>query len=106
MAKHPDVDVKVLLLPDGDRPNIIRTVLAANGQIDSFALNNGQSAEFLSAGQMVPIIPAAFGKKTIDDVVKMWTPGAMKPAAAPGKASTTVSRLSSPTTWRGSTRHS
>jgi multiple sugar transport system substrate-binding protein len=78
MAKHPDVDVKVLLLPDGDRPNIIRTVLAANGQIDSFALSNGQSAEFLGAGQMVPIIPAAFGKKTVDDVVKMWTPGAIE----------------------------
>jgi len=78
MAKHPDVEVKILFLPDGDRPNIIRTVLAANGQIDSFALNNGQSAEFLGAGQMVPIIPAAFGKKTVDDVVKMWTPGAIE----------------------------
>jgi len=77
MAKHPDVEVKMLLLPDGDRINIIRTVLAANGQIDSFALSNGESAEFLGAGQMVPIIPEAFGKKTVDDVVKMWTPGAI-----------------------------
>jgi multiple sugar transport system substrate-binding protein len=78
MVKNPDVEVKMVLLPDGDRPNIIRTVLAANGSIDSFALNNGESAEFLGAGQMVPIIPAAFGKKSIDEVVKMWTPGAIE----------------------------
>ncbi len=76
--KHPDVEVKLLLLPDGDRANIIRTVLAANGQIDSFALTNGESAEFLSAGQAVPIDPKGFGKSSIDDVVKMWTPGAIQ----------------------------
>jgi multiple sugar transport system substrate-binding protein len=76
-AKNPNVEVKMVLLPDGDRANIIRTVLAANGSIDSFALSNGESAEFLSAGQAVPIIPAAFGKSSIDDVVKMWTPGAI-----------------------------
>ena len=78
MAKNPNVEVKMVLLPDGDRANIIRTVLAANGSIDSFALNNGESAEFLSAGQMVPIVPSAFGKATVDDVVKMWTPGAIQ----------------------------
>ena len=74
---NPNVEVKMVLLPDGDRVNIIRTVLAANGSIDSFALSNGESAEFLGAGQMVPIVPAAFGKSNIDDVVKMWTPGAI-----------------------------
>jgi multiple sugar transport system substrate-binding protein len=78
MAKNPDVEVKMVLLPDGDRANIIRTVLAANGSIDSFALNNGESAEFLSAGQAVPIVPAAFGKSSIADVVKMWNPGAIE----------------------------
>jgi ABC-type glycerol-3-phosphate transport system substrate-binding protein len=77
---HPDVEVKLLLLPDSDRQNVIRTVLAANGNIDSFALDNGQSAEFLSAGQMVPIDPKAFGKKSVDEVVKMWTPGAIESA--------------------------
>ena len=77
MAKNPDVEVKMVLLPDGNRRDIIRTVLAANGAIDSFALNNGESAEFLSAGQAVPLIPAAFGKKTIDEVVNMWNPGAI-----------------------------
>ncbi len=78
MAKNPGVEVKMVLLPDGDRVNIIRTVLAAKGSIDSFALNNGESAEFLGAGQMVPIVPAAFGKSSINDVVKMWTPGAIE----------------------------
>ena len=76
--KHPDVEVRMLLLPDGDRAAKIRTALAANGEIDSFALNNGESAEFLGAGQMVPIVPKAFGKNTIEDVVKMWTPGAIE----------------------------
>ncbi|HUI71855.1 MAG TPA: extracellular solute-binding protein [Spirochaetia bacterium] len=74
---NPNVEVKMVLLPDGDRANVIRTVLAAKGSIDTFALNNGESAEFLSAGQAVPIIPAAFGKSSIDEVVRMWTPGAI-----------------------------
>ena len=77
-AKHPDVEIKLLLLPDGDRINIIRTVLSANGQIDSFALSNGESAEFLGSGQMVPIDPKGFGKTNINDVVSMWNPGAIE----------------------------
>jgi ABC-type glycerol-3-phosphate transport system substrate-binding protein len=77
-ARHPGVEVKLLLLPDADRANIIRTVLAANGQIDSFGLSNGEAAEFLSAGQAVPIDPKGFGKSSIDDVVRMWTPGAIE----------------------------
>ncbi len=78
MADNPDVEVKMVLLPDGDRVNIIRTVLAAGGSIDSFALNNGEAAEFLSAGMAVPLIPSAFGKKSVTDVVKMWNPGAIE----------------------------
>jgi ABC-type glycerol-3-phosphate transport system substrate-binding protein len=78
MAKHPDVEVVILFLPDGDRVNIIRTVLAGKGQIDSFALNNGESAEFLEAGYMVPIDPKGFGKSSVQDVVNMWTPGAIE----------------------------
>jgi len=77
-AKHPDVEVKLLLLADADRPNIIRTVIAAKGSIDTFALDNGQSAEFFAGGAMIPIIPKAFGKATVKDVVSMWTPGAIE----------------------------
>ncbi|MFZ4615155.1 MAG: ABC transporter substrate-binding protein [Rectinemataceae bacterium] len=78
MADNPGVEVKMVLLPDGDRVNIIRTVLAAGGSIDSFALNNGEAAEFLSAGMAVPLVPSAFGKKSVTDVVKMWNPGAIE----------------------------
>jgi multiple sugar transport system substrate-binding protein len=77
MVQNPGVRVVVLYLPDGDRVNIIRTVLAGKGQIDSFALNNGESAEFLEAGYMVPIDPKGFGKSSVQDVVNMWTPGAI-----------------------------
>lgn len=77
-AANPDVEIKLLLLPDGDRINIIRTVLAAKGSIDSFALSNGESAEFLGAGQMTPIDPKGFGKSSIKDVVSMWNPGAIE----------------------------
>ncbi len=76
--KHPEVEVRILLLPDADRAAKIRTALAANGEIDSFALNNGESAEFLNAGQMVPIDPKGFGKNTVQEVVDMWTPGAIE----------------------------
>jgi multiple sugar transport system substrate-binding protein len=77
-AKYPNVDLKVLYLPDGDRAAKIRTALAANGEIDSFALSNGESAEFLQANQMVEIVPSGFGKKTVQEVVDMWTPGAIE----------------------------
>ncbi len=77
-AKHPNVEVKMLLLPDADRVAKIRTTLAANGEIDSFALNNGESAEFLQAGQMVVLDPKAFGKSSVPDVVAMWNPGAIE----------------------------
>jgi ABC-type glycerol-3-phosphate transport system substrate-binding protein len=76
-TKHPNVEVKILLLPDGDRAAKIRTALAAEGEIDSFALSNGEAAEFHSNGQMVPIVPASFGKSNIQDVVDMWNPGAI-----------------------------
>ncbi|MBA7466687.1 hypothetical protein ES707_01875 [subsurface metagenome] len=76
-AKHPEVEVKILLLPDADRRDKIRVALAADGEIDSFALSNGESAEFLQAGQMVPIEPKGFGKSSVQQVVDMWTPGAI-----------------------------
>jgi len=81
-AKHPNVEVKVIFLPDADRANVIRTVLASKGDIDSFALSNGEAPEFYEGGQMLPIIPASFGKKSVDDVVKMWNPGSFETVGA------------------------
>lgn len=77
-AKHPNAEVKLLLLPDADRVAKIRTALAANGEIDSFALNNGESAEFLQDGMMLPFDPKGFGKSSVEQVVAMWNPGAIE----------------------------
>jgi ABC-type glycerol-3-phosphate transport system substrate-binding protein len=76
-AKHPEADVQILLLPDAQRRDKIRVALTADGEIDSFALGDGESAEFLSTGQMVPIDPKGFGKSSVQQVVDMWTPGAI-----------------------------
>jgi len=72
------VEVNMVFIPDADRADVIRTVIASGKPIDSFSLHNGESAEFLAARRMVPIVPAAFGKKFVDEVVKMWTPGAVE----------------------------
>ncbi len=79
-AKHPNVTVKLLLLPDAQRKDTIRTALAGNGDIDSFALSNGDAAEFLASGQAVEINPKGFGKNTVQEVVDMWNPGAIESA--------------------------
>lgn len=76
--EHPNVEVKLLLFADADRATKIRTALASEGEIDSFALANMESPEFLAAGQMVEIIPSAFGKSTVQQVVDMWQPGSIK----------------------------
>lgn len=77
-AEHPDVEIRLLLLADADRANQIRIALAADGDIDSFALANMESAEFHVANQMVPIVPAGFGKNTVQEVVDMWQPNALE----------------------------
>ncbi len=81
-AKHPNVTVKLQLVPNEDRLPKIRTALAANGDLDSFAMNNGESAEFFEAGQVVPIDPQGFGKSTIQEVLDMWEPGALQRVGA------------------------
>lgn len=81
-AKHPDVEVKLVFVPDGDRANVIRTILASKGSIDSMALSNSEIAEFVEAGQVIPLIPKSFGKGSADEVAKMWVPGAMDATGA------------------------
>ncbi len=78
MAQNPDVEVKMFLLPEPSRSSVIRTVIASGRPIDTFAVSSGESAQFLGAGQMVPIIPAAFGKTSVQDVAAMWIPGAIQ----------------------------
>jgi len=81
-AKHPNVEVKIIFLPDADRANVIRTVLASKGDIDSFALSSNEAPEFYDGDQMVPVIPASFGKKSANDVVKMWDQGSFETVGA------------------------
>ncbi|HDN85369.1 MAG: hypothetical protein DRP84_10690 [Spirochaetes bacterium] len=78
MAKYPNVEVKVLLYPDPDLPTKVRTAIAAGGDIDTFAMWNGQSGWFMGNGLCAEIIPSAFGKKTVQEVVNMWEKGAIK----------------------------
>ncbi len=75
---NPNVEVKLLLFADADRATKIRTALASDGEIDSFALANMESPEFLANGQMVPIEPEGFGKDSVQEVVDMWQPGSIK----------------------------
>jgi multiple sugar transport system substrate-binding protein len=77
-AENPNVEVKMLLLADADRANQIRIALASQGDIDSFALSNMESAEFHEAKQMQKIDPAGFGKQTVAEVVDMWEPNSIE----------------------------
>lgn len=78
MARNPGVEVKIIFLPDLSRADVIRTVLASGRPIDTYGLHSGEAAEFLAAGQAVPIDPAAFGKRTVAEVAEMWSPGAIE----------------------------
>jgi ABC-type glycerol-3-phosphate transport system substrate-binding protein len=77
-SMYPNAEVKLLLFADADRQNKIRTALAADGEIDSFALTDSGSVELHMNKQMVEIIPSAFDKNSVEEVVDMWTPGAIE----------------------------
>ncbi|GAK59837.1 extracellular solute-binding protein family 1 [Candidatus Vecturithrix granuli] len=72
MEKYPDVEVKVLFYADADMPTKVRTVLAAGGECDTFAMPNMQSAWFMANDLAEEVMPSAFGKQTIEEVVDMW----------------------------------
>ncbi len=78
MEKYPDVEVKVLMYADADMPVKVRTALAAGGECDTFAMPNMQSAWFMANGLTEEIMPSAFGKETVEEVVDMWEEGAFK----------------------------
>jgi ABC-type glycerol-3-phosphate transport system substrate-binding protein len=58
-------------------PTKVRTALTANG-VETFAMPNMQSPWFMANGTTAEIIPSAFGKNSIQEVVDMWLPGAIK----------------------------
>lgn len=78
MEKYPDVEVKVLLYADADMPTKVRTALAAGGECDTFAMPEMQSAWFMANGLVEEIMPSAFGKETVEEVVAMWEDGAFQ----------------------------
>jgi multiple sugar transport system substrate-binding protein len=78
MEQNPDVEVKVLLYADADMPTKVRTALAAGGECDTFAMPNMQSAWFMANDLAEEIMPSAFGKETIEEVVDMWEKDAFK----------------------------
>jgi multiple sugar transport system substrate-binding protein len=78
MAKYPNVDVQVLFFRDPDMVTKVRTTLSAKGEMDTFSMQGKLSSWFMSLGVVEPIIPAAFDKKTVEEVVDLWKTGALK----------------------------
>ena len=77
MSENPNVEIKIQLVADADMPTKVRTALTANG-VETFAMPNMQSPWFMANGTTAEIIPSAFGKNSIEEVVEMWLPGAIK----------------------------
>lgn len=77
MAENPNVEIKIQLVADADMPTKVRTALTGNG-VDTFAMPNMQSPWFMANGTTAEIIPSAFGKSTVQEVVDMWLPGSIK----------------------------
>jgi ABC-type glycerol-3-phosphate transport system substrate-binding protein len=77
MSENPNVEIKIQLVADADMPTKVRTALTANG-VETFAMPNMQSPWFMANGTTAEIIPSAFGKNSIQEVVDMWLPGAIK----------------------------
>jgi len=78
MAEHPNVEIKFLMYADADVPTKVRTALAAGGECDTFIMGNFQSAWFMENGLVEEIMPSAFGKQTVGEVVDMWEKDAIE----------------------------
>jgi len=78
MAANPNVEVKVLFFRDPDMVTKVRTTLAASSELDTFAMQGKLSPWFMSMGVVEEIMPSAFDKKSVDEVVDLWKPGVMK----------------------------
>ena len=77
MKNNPNVEIKIQLVADADMPTKVRTALTADS-VDTFAMPNMQSPWFMANETTAEIIPSAFGKNSVDEVIKMWLPGAIK----------------------------
>lgn len=78
MAKNPNVEIEILFYPDPDMPGKVRTAIASGGALDCFSINSFESAWFMANNTVEEIMPSAFGKQSVQEVVDMWEPGSLK----------------------------
>ena len=77
MAKYPNVEIQLLFFRDPDMATKVRTTLSAKGELDTFSMQGKLSSWFMSLGVVEEIIPAAFDKKTVPEVIDLWKAGAL-----------------------------
>jgi len=78
MAKNPNVEIDILFYPDPDVPTKVRTAIVGGGEMDCFSLSNFESTWFMENNTVEEIMPSAFGKQSVQEVVDMWEPGSFK----------------------------
>ncbi|QPM69128.1 ABC transporter substrate-binding protein [Atribacter laminatus] len=78
MEKYPNVNIEIIFIADPDMPTKVRTAALGGGGMDSFAMPNMQSAWFMANGICAEIMPSAFGKETIEEVLEMWQEGSLQ----------------------------
>ncbi len=78
MTKYPNVEVKFLMYADADLPTKVRTALVAGSEIDTFNIGSFQSTWFMENRLVEEIMPSAFGKQTVQEVIDMWEKDAIK----------------------------
>jgi len=78
MEKYPNVNIEIIFIADPDMPTKVRTAALGGGGMDTFAMPNMQSAWFMANGICAEIMPSAFGKETIEEVLEMWQEGSLQ----------------------------
>ena len=85
MAKNPNVEINILFYPHPDLTNKIRTAMVGGDEMDCFVVGSEDSAWFMENNTVEEIMPSAFGKQSVEEVVDMWEPGSIKTAGRFGR---------------------
>jgi len=75
MAKYPNVEIEVLIYAYNDLVTKIKTAILGGSSIDCFSLDTVQLPWFIKNDAVAEIMPSAFGKQSVQEVVDMWEPG-------------------------------
>ncbi|MBE3086219.1 MAG: extracellular solute-binding protein, partial [Bacteroidetes bacterium] len=78
MAKNPNVEVEVLFLREPDLVVKVKSLIASGSGIDCFSTNCFEARWFLENDTVEEIMPSAFGKQSVQEVVDMWREGSFK----------------------------